>query len=218
LLEELDGLWQRQEAVEKKLDDLAQAGPASQLLETTPGVGRRTAEVVAAYLDEPKRFRSGREVSAYSGLVPRQYQIEVEPELGGDYHLIAERSEGFPHELFVDVRFVNLGGVEERDAAFHGCAEKRCHLLLVFRRAVGKAHPHAAKSKGGHFQIALSKFSLLHCGTPYLVILFVEPLEQMPQCNRPSGVKCCSARRVPKSKVFETNVNRKRDGAGQPRG
>ena len=33
-----------------------------------------TAEVVAAYFDEPKRFTSGREVSAYSGLVPRQYQ------------------------------------------------------------------------------------------------------------------------------------------------
>lgn len=74
LLEELDGLWQRQEAAEKKLDELAEADPSTLLLETTPGVGRRTAEVVAAYLDQPKRFRSGREVSAYSGLVPRQYQ------------------------------------------------------------------------------------------------------------------------------------------------
>jgi len=37
-------------------------------------VGRRTAEAVAVYLDDAKRFSNGREVSAYSGLVPRQYQ------------------------------------------------------------------------------------------------------------------------------------------------
>jgi transposase len=74
LLEELHGLWQRFEAVEKKLDQLAKADPATQLLETAAGIGRRTAEVVAVYIDEPKRFSNGREVSAYSGLVPRQYQ------------------------------------------------------------------------------------------------------------------------------------------------
>lgn len=74
LLEELDGQWRRLEVVEKKLDELAAADPATQLLETTPGVGRRTAEVVAVYLDDAKRFTSGGEVSSYSGLVPRQYQ------------------------------------------------------------------------------------------------------------------------------------------------
>ena len=74
LLEELDGLWQRLDAVERKLNELAEADHATKLLETTPGVGRRTAEVVAAYLDDAKRFSNGREVSAYAGLVPRQYQ------------------------------------------------------------------------------------------------------------------------------------------------
>lgn len=74
LLEELDEQFQRLEVVEKKLDELAQADPATQLIETARGVGRRTAEVVAVYLDDARRFRNGREVSAYSGLVPRQYQ------------------------------------------------------------------------------------------------------------------------------------------------
>jgi transposase len=37
-------------------------------------VGPRTAEVVAAFLPEPKRFRTSKQVSAYGGLVPRQYQ------------------------------------------------------------------------------------------------------------------------------------------------
>jgi len=74
LLEELDGLWERLDTVEQKLDELAEADEATKLIETTRGVGRRTAEVVAVYLDDAKRFSSGREVSAYAGLVPRQFQ------------------------------------------------------------------------------------------------------------------------------------------------
>ena len=53
---------------------MAKANRAIQHLLTIPGVGRCTAEVVAAYLDEPKRFSNGRKVSGYAGLVPRQYQ------------------------------------------------------------------------------------------------------------------------------------------------
>ena len=45
-----------------------------QLLETTPGVGPRTAEAIVAHLHEPGRFNNGKQVSAYAGLVPRQYQ------------------------------------------------------------------------------------------------------------------------------------------------
>jgi transposase len=44
------------------------------LLETTPGLGPRTAEAVAAYLHDAGRFRTNKQVSAYSGLVPRQHQ------------------------------------------------------------------------------------------------------------------------------------------------
>jgi transposase len=60
--------------VEKKLDALAVADNRVSLLATAPGVGPRTAEIVAVYLDDAARFRSADEVSAYSGLVPRQYQ------------------------------------------------------------------------------------------------------------------------------------------------
>jgi transposase len=60
--------------VEARLDALAEADPATVLLETTPGVGRRTAEAVAAHLGDPHRFASAKQVGAYAGLVPRQYQ------------------------------------------------------------------------------------------------------------------------------------------------
>ena len=60
--------------VDQTLDTLAAADPHVQLLMTLPGVGRCTAEVIAAYRDEPGRFHNAREVSAYAGLVPRQFQ------------------------------------------------------------------------------------------------------------------------------------------------
>jgi transposase len=60
--------------VERGLDVLAEADPATALLETTPGLGRRTAEAVAAHLGDATRFATGKQVGAYAGLVPKQYQ------------------------------------------------------------------------------------------------------------------------------------------------
>ena len=58
--------------VEKKLDELADE--KVKLLESVPGVGTRLAEVVEICLDDPHRFKSGAEVSAYAGLVPKQIE------------------------------------------------------------------------------------------------------------------------------------------------
>jgi transposase len=60
--------------IQKKLKALALADERVRLLQTIPGVGRKTAEVVVAYLDDARRFRNARQVSSYAGLVPRRYQ------------------------------------------------------------------------------------------------------------------------------------------------
>jgi transposase len=73
-LAEYRQLLDRITEVETTLDALAEADPATTLLETVPGVGRRTAEAVAAHLDDPHRFGSAKQVGAYAGLVPKQYQ------------------------------------------------------------------------------------------------------------------------------------------------
>jgi len=62
------------EQAEAKLDALARADAGVQILESIPGVGTRTAEVIVAHLHQPERFHSGKQVSAYVGLVPRQFQ------------------------------------------------------------------------------------------------------------------------------------------------
>jgi transposase len=71
---ELEALMTLVEEAEKRLDTLGAEDERVRLLRTIPGVGPRTAEVVVAHLDDASRFRSAREVSAYAGLVPRQFQ------------------------------------------------------------------------------------------------------------------------------------------------
>lgn len=60
--------------MEKVLDALGRTDAKVQLLQTIPGVGPRTAEAVAAHLDNATRFKTGGQVSAYAGLVPKQFQ------------------------------------------------------------------------------------------------------------------------------------------------
>ena len=74
LLERYQALVSHVELVESKLDALAGADARVALLETIPGVGTRTAEVVVSHLNDATRFRSADEVSAYAGMVPQQYQ------------------------------------------------------------------------------------------------------------------------------------------------
>lgn len=70
----LDQLWAQQHQIEQKLEELAKQEERIQLLQTIPGVGRKTAEVIVTCLDEPKRFENARQVSAYAGLIPQQHQ------------------------------------------------------------------------------------------------------------------------------------------------
>ena len=74
LLERLGALGEQAAAVEARLDAVAAGDARVALLLTAPGVGVRTAEVIAVYLHDATRFHSADEVSAYAGLVPRQYQ------------------------------------------------------------------------------------------------------------------------------------------------
>ena len=73
-LSQLEHLRQHQHQIHKQLQAIARADERVQLLETIPGVGRKTAEVVVAYLDDPHRFHNARQVSSYAGMVPRRYQ------------------------------------------------------------------------------------------------------------------------------------------------
>lgn len=67
-------LEQELKAIEAKLDELSSTNESVKLLESVPGVGPRTAEIIATHLGDATRFHNANEVSAYAGLVPKQYQ------------------------------------------------------------------------------------------------------------------------------------------------
>lgn len=73
-LTQLDALTAQHDLVVKKLEAIGKNDPRIGRVMSIPGVGPRTAEILVACIDDPHRFASGREVSAYFGLVPRQYQ------------------------------------------------------------------------------------------------------------------------------------------------
>lgn len=70
-LDQVNGLLKQ---VEKKLDAIAKKDTRVQRVMQIDGVGRVTAEAIVCAIDDAKRFQSARQVSAYAGLVPRQYQ------------------------------------------------------------------------------------------------------------------------------------------------
>jgi transposase len=82
LLEEIETLNRQLRRIEQELSRRAQHTPAVLLLQSIPGVGVRTAEAEAAFIDDPHRFANAKAVGRYFGLVPRQDQSGDKNQLG----------------------------------------------------------------------------------------------------------------------------------------
>lgn len=86
ILMELEALAQVQkliDQVERRLDELAEADVRVQQLQTIPGVGARLAEVVVAVIDDANRFKNAKQVGAYAGLTPKQFESGTMSRQGG---------------------------------------------------------------------------------------------------------------------------------------
>jgi transposase len=82
LLEEIDTLNRQLRRIEQELNRRAAHMPAVGQLRSIPGVGVRTAEAMAAFVDDPHRFQHAKAVGRYFGLVPRQDQSGDKNRLG----------------------------------------------------------------------------------------------------------------------------------------
>ena len=89
---------------ESCLDAIAATDPATELLQSIPGVGPRTAEAVSAHLGDAKRFANAKQVGAYAGLVPKQYQSGVTDRKGR----ITRRGPAILRKLLVECAWVML--------------------------------------------------------------------------------------------------------------
>jgi transposase len=70
LLEEIETLVRQVRRIEQQLNRQARRTSAVAQLRTIPGVGARTAEAVAAFIDDPQRFPNAKAVGRCFGLVP----------------------------------------------------------------------------------------------------------------------------------------------------
>jgi transposase len=82
LLEEIETLVCQVQRIEQQLNRQARRTSAVAQLRSIPGVGSRTAEAVAAFVDDPQRFRNAKAVGRYFGLVPCQDQSGDRNRLG----------------------------------------------------------------------------------------------------------------------------------------
>jgi transposase len=83
LLDQLSDLDRRVKKLDATMVGLCRTNAACRRLAKLPGVGPVVATAIVAAVDDGQQFRSGREMAAWIGLVPRQYTTGGKPRLGG---------------------------------------------------------------------------------------------------------------------------------------
>ncbi len=94
--------WHRSNATSKRLDEI-------------PGVGPALATALVASVADPKAFRSGRDFSAWIGLVPKQHSSGGKDRLGS----ISKQGDRYLRSLFVAgalavIRYAKIYGTKHR--------------------------------------------------------------------------------------------------------
>ncbi len=137
-LTQLDALSAQLELVVKKLEAIGKDDPRIKRIRSIPGVGPRTAEILVACIDYPHRFKNGRQVSAYFGLVPRQYQ-SGETDRNGR---ITKRGNPLARTILVECAWASLRynpwakGVYERISGKQKTRKKKAAVALARKIAV----------------------------------------------------------------------------------
>ncbi len=94
--------WHRSNELSRRLDEISGVGPA-------------LATALVASIADPKCFRSGRDFSAWIGLVPKQHSSGGKPKLGG----ITKQGDRYLRSLFTVgalavIRYAKIHGTEHR--------------------------------------------------------------------------------------------------------
>lgn len=83
LISQLASVQQEIGELDRCIHDQHRASAVSRRLESIPGVGVIGARALAATVTDPSSFKSGRDLAAWIGLVPRQYSTGGKERLGG---------------------------------------------------------------------------------------------------------------------------------------
>jgi transposase len=133
----LESVQQLIKEADKKLDQIAAKDERVQRLRTIPQVGTRLAELVVSTLDDAKRFKNARQVSAYAGLVPKQYQSGQMNRLGR----ITGQGPGLLRRVLVQsawglARREGTRGKEVFDRLCHGQRTRRKQAAVALARKI----------------------------------------------------------------------------------
>jgi len=90
----------------------------------------------------------------------------LEPELGGDHHLVTVRRQRLAQQFLIAEGAVHLGRVEEGHALRHGGVQQGRGGTGVGGWAVAEAQAHAPQAQRGNAQAAVAQFSCLHGDAP----------------------------------------------------
>jgi transposase len=122
------------ERIEQQLDGVAQQNRNVALLRSIPGVGPRLSEVIVAVIDDPHRFKSGKQVGCYAGLTPRRHQsgsMDRQGKISGAGHELLR-------SLLVEVAWISrrwnpwMKAVYEK--ALHGSKSRRKIAIVALAR------------------------------------------------------------------------------------
>lgn len=97
LVEQLEQVAKKLEAIDKELVLLARENETCRRLMTIPGVGVVIATAMVAATRDPSDFKSGRHFAAWLGLVPRQHSTGGVERMGG----ISKRGNGYLRRLLI---------------------------------------------------------------------------------------------------------------------
>jgi transposase len=127
LYDEMVHLDQRIKTLETKLEALCAHNEDCQRLLTIPGVGLLSATALVAAIDDITVFKSGRELAAWLGLVPRQHSTGGKPTLLG----ISKRGDTYLRTLSI-----HGGRTVVRVAAKH--QDRRSEWICKLKERRGK--------------------------------------------------------------------------------
>lgn len=159
--QDLLGLWDELERSLAELDRAveveARARPEARLLMTQPGVGPVVALAVVLTLGPVERFRHGKQVASYFGLIPREYSSGGRQRLGS----ISKQGNPFVRALLVQAahgavqhdselrrQYLRLGQRKNRAVATVAIARKLAVRLYGMLRRAAQASPATGSMQG----------------------------------------------------------------------
>ena len=147
--------------LDQAVERTAYQHPRPQLLMTHPGVGPITSLAIAVTIGDATRFRRGKQVASYLGLIPREYSSGGKQNLGS----ISKQGNRFVRMLLVEA----AQHVTRLDEGFRKQYKQRCH-----RMEKGVAKVAAAR------RLAVRLFWMLRTKTAYPEIVRIESSSRVP--------------------------------------